>query len=87
MNEQQILQELISILETNGIEVRKEPLRGNGGGLCEFKGKRIFFLDSQASSVDSASLCANAVEKTVDIEQLYIRPQVRQFIELNCTGI
>ncbi len=81
MNEQQIIEELVSILETNGVQVRDEPLDGHGGGLCVFRGKRVFFLDSMAPSTDSATLCASAVAQTVDIEELYMKPQVRQFIE------
>lgn len=81
MNEQMILQELLALLEANGITVRNEPLGGNGGGLCAIKGERIFFVDTQASSLSVAAMCAEAVSKVVDIEQVYIKPQVRQFIE------
>jgi hypothetical protein len=87
MNEQQILEELVSILETNGVQVRDEPLDGQSGGLCVFRGKRVFFLDSMASSADSASLCATAVAQTVDIEELYMKPQVRQFIEFTTPDV
>ena len=83
MDDQQILDELVSILETSGIQVRDEPLGGSGGGLCKLRGRHVFFLDTQASSVDCASACAQAVDRSVDIEQLYIKPQVRQFIELH----
>ncbi len=81
MDDQQILDELVSILEISGIQVRDEALGGNGGGLCKLRGRQVFFLDTQASSVDCASACAQAVERVIDIEQLYIKPQIRQFIE------
>jgi hypothetical protein len=81
MNEQMILQELLALLEAKGIAIRNEPLGGSGGGLCIIKGERIFFVDTQAPSVNVASMCAEAVSKVVDIEQIYIKPQVRQFIE------
>ncbi len=81
MNDQQVLDELLSILETNGIQVRDEALEGSGGGLCKLRGCQVFFLDTQASSVDCAAACAQAVERVIDIEQLYIKPQIRQFIE------
>jgi hypothetical protein len=29
----------------------------------------------------TAAMCAEAVPKVTDIEQIYIKPQVRQFIE------
>ena len=81
MNEQNILDELLALLEANGVTLRNEPLGGSGGGLCIIKGQRIFFVDTQASSIVSASICAEAVLKVVDVEQIFIKPQIRQFIE------
>ena len=81
MNEQRILEELLALLEQNKVTIRNEPLGGSGGGLCTIKGEPIFFVDTQAPSAQVAELCAEAVLKVVDIEKIYIRPEVRQFIE------
>jgi len=75
------LEELIALLETSNVKIRNEPLGGSGGGLCSMKGEQIFFVDTQAPTADVAVLCAEVVKKVVDIEKLYIKPQVRQFIE------
>jgi hypothetical protein len=83
MNDQNILEELLALLEANGVTIRNEPLGGSGGGLCSIKGQHIFFVDTQASSAVSAAMCAEAVSKAVDVEQIYVKPQVRQFIEDN----
>ena len=83
MNEQNILDELLALLETNGVTIRNEPLDGSGGGLCTIKGEHIFFVDTQASSAVSAAICSEAVSKVVDVEQVYIKPLIRQFIENN----
>ncbi len=81
MNEQRIVEELLTLLEANGVTIRNEPLGGSGGGLCTMKGQSIFFVDTQAQSADIAPICAEAVSKVVDIEKLYIKPEIRQFIE------
>jgi len=81
MNEQRILEELLALLEANGVVIRNEPLGGSGGGLCTLKGQQFLFVDTQAASSDAAAVCAEAVSKLLDIEKLYIRPEVRQFIE------
>ncbi len=81
MNEKRILEELLAFLEANSVAIRDEPLGGNGGGLCAMKGHQIFFVDTQAPSAVVAAMCAQAVSKVVDIEQIYIKPEVRQFIE------
>jgi len=77
----------LALLEANGVTIRNEPLGGSGGGLCSIKGQRIFFVDTQASSAVSAAMCAEAVSKAVDVEQIYVKPQVRQFIEDNSNQI
>ena len=81
MNEQRILEELLALLEAEGVNIRNEPLGGSGGGLCTVKGENIFFVDTQAASAEMAATCAEAVSKLLDIEMLYIKPEVRQFIE------
>jgi hypothetical protein len=81
MTEQRIKEELLHLLEANGVTVRNEPLGGSGGGLCTVKGQRIFFVDTQAPSTEVAALCAEAVAKLLDIETVYVRPEVRQYIE------
>jgi len=81
MNEQRILEELLALLEANGVTIRHEALAGGAGGLCTVKGQHIFFVDTQSSSADVAALAAEAVSKIVDIEAVYLRPEIRQFIE------
>ena len=86
MNDQVILEELIALLESNSVTIRSEPLGGSGGGLCEIKGDNIFFVDTQAPSAEIAALCVEAIVKFIDIDNIYIRPEVRRFIENNSNG-
>ncbi len=81
MDEQRILDELLTLLEAHRVKIRREPLGGRGGGLVTMKGQSIFFVDTEAASAEVASLCAEAVAKLLDIETIYLRPEVRQFIE------
>lgn len=81
MDKQRTLEELLDLLEAEGVEVRTEALGGGGGGLCVIKDKRIFFVDTQTSLAEMAAICGEAVAKLVDVEKVYIRPEVREFIE------
>lgn len=81
MTDQQILEELVCLLETHGVQVRSEPLSGHGGGLCRIRGQTILFLDTRSASTESAVVCAAAVGQLLDMETLYIKPQVREFIQ------
>jgi hypothetical protein len=38
-------------------------------------------VDTQATSAERAATCAEAVAKVVDIEGIYIRPEIREYIE------
>jgi hypothetical protein len=86
MNEQRILEELLGLLEASGVKIRQESLGGAAGGLCTVKGERIFFVDTQSQSADNALSAAEAVRKMVDIEKIYLRPEIREFIEMQSTA-
>lgn len=81
MNETDILEEILHILDGNNIEIRRESLGGNGGGLFRIKGKPVFFVDCQAGAADMAALAGEALKEYIDLEKTYIKPEVREFIE------
>jgi hypothetical protein len=86
MDEQTILDELLALLKDNGIKVRSEPMGGSGGGLCTVKGQSVLFVDTESSTAETATVCAEAVAKVVDIETIYLRPEVRRYIEEHTGG-
>jgi hypothetical protein len=87
MNEQTILEELLALLEASRVKIRSEPLGGRGGGLAMMKGENIFFVDTEAPNAEVAALCADAVMKLLDVETIYLRPEVRQFIESHTQSV
>lgn len=40
-----LVEQALALLGQLGYAVRQEALAGNGGGACELKGRKIFFLD------------------------------------------
>ena len=82
-----MLEELVMILESNGVAIRREPLAGGAGGLCTVSGRHIFFIDTQAPSIEVASVAAEAIAKLIDIENIYLRPEIRQFIESHGSSV
>jgi hypothetical protein len=81
MNTEGLLEELLGLLEKAGVEIRAEAMGGGGGGMCSVKGKSIVFLDTQASATERAAVCARALAKAMDVEGVYMKPEVRQFVE------
>jgi hypothetical protein len=81
MNDQQILDELEALLEALGICVRHETLDGLAGGLCTVNGRCCMFLDAFAQPSDLARLCAGELRKKADLETMYLKPEVRRFLD------
>jgi len=83
MNNKAILEELLELLEGNDVKIRKDSLGGGGSGLCKIKDGFFFFVDTDSSDYEVAVICVKAVGEVLDIETIYLKPEVRAFIEQN----
>lgn len=83
MDQQQVIDDLLDLLAMQQVEIRREPMGGSGGGLCHFQEKSVFFLDTEATPGETTDQCVEAVKRLVDIDIIYLRPQVRQVLERN----
>jgi hypothetical protein len=81
MNFDAILAELIELLQAAGVKVRREPLEDSRGGLCRLGAASVLFLDTHADPLQSATLCAQTLRRVVDVNTIYLRPNLREFIE------
>lgn len=82
MEHQAILEELLDLLAGRNVAIRRESMGGGGGGLCEYKDKKVFFLDCQSGSYESAVQAARAVLRVIeDLEAIFVKPAVRDFLD------
>jgi hypothetical protein len=82
MDYQAITEQLLNLLQAQGVIVRKDAMGGGGGGLCWIKDKKIFFYDTDVSAFEAAVRCARAVHRVIgDLESIYLKPMVRDFID------
>lgn len=81
MDTKDITEELVALIEQNGVEIRRESMGGGGGGLCVIKEKKIFFVDTDCSIAEMNAICSRTVNELLDIDTVYIKPQVRQLLE------
>ena len=81
MDNKAILDELLNLLEGKGVKIRKDSLGGGGSGLCKIKDDYLFFVDLDSSTYEVAVICAKAVNEIIDIETIYLKPEIRNFIE------
>jgi hypothetical protein len=85
MDNKAILDEMLDLLDGRGVKIRKDSLGGGSSGLCKIKGDFIFFEDTDSSTYEISVSCAKAVGEVLDIETIYLKPEVRCFIE-QCIG-
>lgn len=81
MNLEPLIVELVGLLENNGVKIRREPIEESRGGLCRWGGSAVLFIDANADPLQSAILCAQTLCRMTDINTIYLRPNVREFIE------
>jgi hypothetical protein len=71
---------LTELAEKLGIECRAAPLGGSGGALCTIKGRQVLFVDTEADAAQQAHALGAALAG-LDLENVFIVPQLRQFLE------
>ena len=86
MDDQFIIGQLEELIERFGIQIRYEPMHQDEesiklvGGLCRLKGENVLIINSKAAVSDKMKALAEAV-RHFDIDQIYILPAVRDFLE------
>ena len=83
MDNRAILDELLNILSGHQVHIRTESMGGCGTALCKLRDKYVFFNDTDAAVGDSAAICADAVNRLINVEDIYLRPEIRDFLEKN----
>ena len=81
MDESGLLNALLDLAEEMGIEVRRDFLGGEGGGLCRLKGKWVLFVDTAGSAAEQLATAAGALAGREELEEKYIVPQLREVLD------
>jgi hypothetical protein len=82
MDDQMITERLLELLSERNVRVRKEPLDGSRAGLCCLKGQKTFIFDPDSPAFEIAVCCAAAAADVIDdLDSIYLRPAVRDFID------
>jgi hypothetical protein len=75
------LESLLELAEQIGIDVRTEPMGGDGGGLCKFRGQRVLFVDISADLAIRYDHTLAALAPLTELDEHYLLPEVRRDIE------
>ena len=72
---------VIELAEELGLPVRYEPIDGDSGGLCRMKGEHVLFVDTLADVATRLQRSLEALARLPGIDEHYIRPDVREWID------
>ena len=75
----QMLQHLCQLADKMGYQVRMEILSGSGG-LCEIRGAKVLFLDISLDLAQQIEQAAEALCCQPGIDDVYILPEVREYL-------
>ena len=81
MDDGVLLERVIELAAQLGIEVRREPLDGEGGGLCRIRGRPVLFIDTLADVGVRLDRCLEALAETPGVNDLYVRPDIRERLD------
>lgn len=74
------LEEYLRVAEQRGYEIRQEWLDGNGGGVCEFGGKKWLFVDLALSTVEQLAQVSEALAADANLTSRAISKGIRNEI-------
>ena len=86
MDDDTIMDYLEELAERFGIQIRYEAIKQDEdstyvvGGLCLLKGEYVLIINSKATMKDRIRTLAMAV-KHFDLDQIYIRPVIRELLD------
>ncbi len=75
------LEAVVDLFGRLDIEVRRECLGGDSGGLCKIRGKRVVFVDLDADSATRLARCLQVLKTLPDLDSAYVSPKLRESIE------
>ena len=78
MDAQTRLDTLLAAAEQLGIEIRQAPLGGEGGGLCQLRGRRVLFVDTSADTATRYDRTVGAMAGLPEMQGMYLPPLVRE---------
>jgi hypothetical protein len=82
MHTVELLDQALRLAERLGFVVRQEWLAGAGGGGCEIKGQKHFFLDLALSPAEQLDQVAQAIRTAPLVESLPLSPELRRALRL-----
>jgi hypothetical protein len=75
------LEQLLRVAEEIGLDVRAEPMGGEGGGLCKLRGQRVLFVDTSADLLTRYEVTLAAMAPLPELDDRYLVPELRADVD------
>jgi hypothetical protein len=82
MHTVELLAHAVDLAGRAGYVVRQEWLDGNGGGACEFRGRKVFFLDLSLGPADQLEQVLHALRGDAKADRLPMAAELRELLQV-----
>lgn len=76
MHTVELLEQATALVKQLGYAVREESLAGCGGGGCELKGRKVFFLDLDLGPDEQLEQMLDTLRREPQLAQMTISPEL-----------
>ena len=80
MHDLTLLEQALAAINRLGYEIREECVGGNGGGICELRGHKFFFLDPSLDRADQLDLVCDALRNDAGVYGLALPDRLREVV-------
>jgi hypothetical protein len=82
MHTVEILEQALDLASRLGYTIRQELLAGNGGGGCELKGRKLFFLDLDLAPDEQLEQVLNTLRREPEAVNLPMPHELRERLKV-----
>lgn len=82
MHTVEILEQALEVASRLGYTVRQEWLAGTGGGACQLKGRKLFFLDLDLDVHEQLEQVVDTLRHEPDAVRLAIPHELRELLKM-----
>jgi hypothetical protein len=82
MHTVELIEQALDLAVRLGYTVRQEWLAGNGGGSCELKGRKLFFLDLDLSVDEQFEQVLDTLRREPDAPGLPMPQELRELLKI-----
>lgn len=75
------LDALLTLAGEIGVEVRREPMGGESGGVCVMRGRRVLFVDTAADLETRYEKTLAGLARLPELQNRFLPPEVRDDLD------